>query len=297
MAQNRPLVLPETFTGEKSWEEWSDHFESVAAVNDWDAAAKLKWLRVRLTGRAATTFRRLPEATRGDFALATAALCKRFEPESKKELYMAELQTRTKRRKEDWVVFGEELKRLADKGYPELQEEARERLALNQYLTGLENPQVAFSVRQNKPETVDDAVRITLEMESYLQASKTTIEVASVVDKEEEPGAIANTTQTKPNDPLQLLLDRMDKLEKAVQQKPPEPGGRANARWRPSRSTPPSGQNFRRPPRTCWNCQGEGHISSNCPSPRRENQEPQKQPPPMRQPEHQRPGNERPSEL
>ena len=130
MAQNTPLVLPETFTGEKSWEEWSDHFKSVAAVNDWDAAAKLKWLCVRLTGRAATTFRRLPEETRGDFALATAALCKRFEPESKKELYMAELQTRTKRRKEDWVVFGEELKRLADKGYPELQEEARERLAL-----------------------------------------------------------------------------------------------------------------------------------------------------------------------
>ena len=191
-------------------------------------------------------------------------------------------------------MFDEELKRLADTGYPELQEEARKRLALNQYLTGLENPQVAFSVRQNKPETVDDAVRITLEMECYLQASKPTIKVASVVDKEDEdePGAIVNTTRTKPNDPLQLLLDRMDKLEKAVQQKPPEPDSRANARWRPSRSIPPSGPHFRRTPRICWNCRGEGQISSNCPSPRREKQEIQTQPPPMQQLEQQRPGNE-----
>ena len=62
---------------------------------------------------------------------------------------MAEMQTRSRRRKEDWAVFGEELKRLADKAYPDLQEEARERLALNQYLSRLDDPQLAFSVRQN----------------------------------------------------------------------------------------------------------------------------------------------------
>ena len=50
----------------------------------WDDAAKLKWLRVRLTGRAGTVFRRLPEATRGDFKEAKKALKKRFEPDSKK---------------------------------------------------------------------------------------------------------------------------------------------------------------------------------------------------------------------
>ena len=126
MAQ-KPVVLPHVFTGENSWDKWIDHFDSVATVNGWeDDAAKLQWLRMRLSGCAATTFRRLPADIRADFEATIAALTKCFEPDSKKELYMAEMQTRSRKRKEDWAVFGEELKILADKAYPDLQEEARE---------------------------------------------------------------------------------------------------------------------------------------------------------------------------
>ena len=45
-------------------------------------------------------------------------------------------------------------------------DEAREQFALNQYLAQLSNPQIAFAVKQTKPQTVDDAVRATLEMYS-----------------------------------------------------------------------------------------------------------------------------------
>ena len=48
MAQ-KPLVLPDVFTGEKSWDEWKGHFDSVAEVNGWSEAAKLQWLRVPQT--------------------------------------------------------------------------------------------------------------------------------------------------------------------------------------------------------------------------------------------------------
>ena len=61
----RPLVLPEPFTGETNYCDWIDHFENVIAVNGWDKAAKLQWLRVQLTGRAQTALKQLPEATRG----------------------------------------------------------------------------------------------------------------------------------------------------------------------------------------------------------------------------------------
>ena len=75
------------------------------------------------------------------------ALQERFEPESKKELYRAELQTSTKKRNEDWAVFRDDFKLLADRTYPDLPGEARERFTLNQYLTQLDNAQVAFCVR------------------------------------------------------------------------------------------------------------------------------------------------------
>ena len=94
-------VLPEIYTREKSWDEWIDHFDSVTTVCEWDDQAKLKWLWVQLAGRARTVFRRLPEVTCNNFQEAIEALQKRFEPESKEELYMAELQTRMKRRNED----------------------------------------------------------------------------------------------------------------------------------------------------------------------------------------------------
>ena len=45
---SRPLVIPEPFTGEGSWDQWIFHFENIAEVNKWDAAGKLQWLKVRL---------------------------------------------------------------------------------------------------------------------------------------------------------------------------------------------------------------------------------------------------------
>jgi len=57
---------------------------------------------------------------------------------------------------------------LADKAFPELEERARECLALNQYLGQLENPQVTFNVKQKQSASLVDAVGSTLKMESYL---------------------------------------------------------------------------------------------------------------------------------
>ena len=36
----------EPYTGEGDYTQWQEHFESVAAVNGWNDADKLLWLRV-----------------------------------------------------------------------------------------------------------------------------------------------------------------------------------------------------------------------------------------------------------
>ena len=41
-AVTKPVVLPEPFNGETSWEDWKLHFEDVAAVNEWTDNQKLK---------------------------------------------------------------------------------------------------------------------------------------------------------------------------------------------------------------------------------------------------------------
>ena len=81
----RPAVLPEPFKGtggEYRWDDLLAHFNNVAAVNKWDEAAKLKWLKVRLTGPAQKAFQRIPDDKKADFGTAVELLEKRFEPES-----------------------------------------------------------------------------------------------------------------------------------------------------------------------------------------------------------------------
>ena len=41
----KPLIVPEPYSGVGSWEEWIDHFESAAAVSQWEDADKLLWLK------------------------------------------------------------------------------------------------------------------------------------------------------------------------------------------------------------------------------------------------------------
>ena len=176
----RPLVLPEPFTGETDYCDWIDHFENVAAVNGWDEAAKLQWLRVRLTGKAQTALKRLPEDTRRSYANTLAALKRRFEPDSKRELYIAEFQARRKGKSETWADFAEDLRRLADRAYSDLQEEAKEKLSLNRYLDQIADSQVSFGVKQSRPRNLDDAVAATLELESFKTIRPSGIKVAQV---------------------------------------------------------------------------------------------------------------------
>ena len=54
---------------------------------------------------------------------------------------------------EGWAAFAEDLKVLAKKAFPQLQDDAKEQLALSHYLGQLTNHQIAFNVRQKRPQT------------------------------------------------------------------------------------------------------------------------------------------------
>lgn len=117
---SKPVILPETFSGDGNWEQWLLHFGDCAAVNEWDEGQQLKFLRVRLTGRAQAVFHRLPDSEKDSFDYAVRALEAHFEPEGKRELYLADLTTRSKKPRESWMEYSEELLWLAAKAYPDL---------------------------------------------------------------------------------------------------------------------------------------------------------------------------------
>ena len=77
---------------------------------------------------------------------------------------------------------------LADKAYLDLQEEARNMLALYEYMDDLTDPRISFSVRQKCPKTVTEAVLATIELETYLPMNCDPYNVTSVAAAQQRNG-------------------------------------------------------------------------------------------------------------
>ena len=110
---------------------------------------------------------------------------------------MAEFHTRTKK-SEGWVNFGDDLRVLADQAFPTLGMDPRQLLALQQYLTQLDNPQVAFAVKQRHTTTVEAVVSITLESYLLQKQRVALVEEAPVDHLEIKQDALLETTSPKP---------------------------------------------------------------------------------------------------
>ena len=61
---------------------------------------------------------------------------------------------------------------LVNKAYMDIQDKAREGIALTRYLEQIKKHQITVEVRQQHPKSVEEAVRATTELASYLPKNK-----------------------------------------------------------------------------------------------------------------------------
>ena len=138
----RPVITQDAFSGEasESWHDWLGHFESVARVNNWDESTCLMWLEVRLTGKATTLG--------GDSAMKPW----RLSGNALNQIVDAKFTWRSFKQESvdtgsHWEELADNIRLLADKAFPDLEDRAKEQLSLDRYLALLDKPEVALAVR------------------------------------------------------------------------------------------------------------------------------------------------------
>ena len=160
---------------------------------------------------------------------------KRFDLSSKWELYLAELKG-WKLQSEDWATFAEDLKQLVEHAYPDLQEDMREQLTLIHYLGQLEHQQLAFSVKQKRPKTVNEAMSATLEMESYFLPKGSRVVQVAEGYMPTEPVSLVHGQNDAVMTLLHQVVGQVDPLEAKVasltQSQPTDPLSATDARRR-----------------------------------------------------------------
>ena len=139
------------------------------------------------------------------------------------------LKSRTRHRDETLAELAEDVERLTRLAYPGATKDMIQVLAQDQFVDALVEEDVRLRIRQNKPVTLRDALRIALELESYQLASRQRVKYVREAQSLEDGYAVQQqvSTATAREDILQQLVDAIhgDASSLPFRRKP----GRGNA--------------------------------------------------------------------
>ena len=260
----RPIVLPDTFSGEEEWVEWLDNFEACSEVNGWDDATKCKFVCIRFKGVARKALHDLEEDVRKDWALLKPCLKARFDRSTRPDLYKSEFLARRKKGDESYLELGNAIRSLAGKAYSNVAVQVRDELARDQFLRALDKADLALRVRHENPKTLDDAIRMAVEWEAIERDVKRDTSSINVVSE----GACAAVGVEKNDELVGLMKDMMALMKEELESRRTSSNFSDRGRFqRPAFQAWRGRGRGRGGPSSelrCWNCQQVGHRSRDC---------------------------------
>ena len=255
-------LLPPPFRAapDQSWEDWEEDFTSCAQLNHWDDAASRHVLQLRLQGPAREALRSLPPATKSQLPTLLAALRDRFLPANHNEVKRSTFRLRTQRSDEGILAFGNAIRGLAAQAFPTMDIAQRDLLSRDKSLDVLRDGNLRLRVRYGNPKSLDDAIRIALEVNAaeIAEERRRADEGQSISTSTVPPSLIASATPAdtllkavkQQSTLLSSLLNRFIRLESPAHASFAVSPGVPYA----PRSSVPLAE------RRCWNCGELGHI-------------------------------------
>ena len=129
---------------------------------------------------------------------------------------------------------------------------------------------MVFSVKQKNPETLDDVVAATLEMETYVESPHNRAGTVSTLQSEDETATVAIIGPVEKLTRMVEWLTQVEALQEEAsraRRQPADEGHDYRPRYREGRQEPGN----RRPKQQsktfdggCWRCHECSHIGRNC---------------------------------
>ena len=161
---SKPHIIPDRFDGKTPWNEYIGHFEACRMANAWDDAQAKVFLADSLRGHA---LKKISNSSSLSYHELVGLLENRFGPGQLAENYLLELRYRRQGPRETIQELGQAVRELSMLAYPELAEEAQDRLARNHFTEAIEDQSVREGVFRSKPTSLDEAIQPALATDNF----------------------------------------------------------------------------------------------------------------------------------
>ena len=198
-----------SYDGKSSFKDFLIQFEMVSEFNNWNIEIMAQELALSLKDQAVAVLADLDISHRRHYPSLVEALKARFEPENQIQLHRAKLKSRIRRENESLSQLAQDIRRLVRDANPGVPLEIRENMAKDSFLDALNDRDLELSVFQSQPKSLQDALRIALEIEAFHRSREKRVPLRSV--KQESESSLVQNDEL-----VQFLQLRISKLEEEL---------------------------------------------------------------------------------
>ena len=248
-----PHMKPQTYNGDEDWESYLNHFELCAKLGRWSYQNRVLYLAASLRGNAQVYYMTLMPAERSSYHTLVVKLGLRFSNTLQQPMWISRLEARVRGQNESIAELGDDLRRMSQRAYNNLNNEAKEMLALNQLYKSV-SPDLKYKCISKNCTSVTQAVSIIELYEGILgeDSSKNLVRQATA-EPDRNSQAKESFSYNRDDNDLQGILRKLQNCIDMLNRQ-------CNTQTRGDQ-----GPRDRNGQRRCYICFSPSHLQRDCP--------------------------------